>query len=204
MAVPGHLLKGKTPDQKLVLKYFLDSGCFASLTRMKDEVYGEMVMAKLNGLNLKQKAIGKIGLDEDQLREIPPVFLHGYNCGKDTYVRVGKDGRLRSTKYDATWLFFSSTQVYMYSYTLDMISDSKKESTEEYFYKDIVNFSTSTETIEAIELKGCSGQPHKTTTEYNQFALVVPGDKFYCSISGVPNADESVSGMKQKLREKKG
>lgn len=203
MGVPGYLLKGKTPEQKKVVKYFADNGCLSLFTRMKDDIYEQMVLDKLNSLNLKQKALGKIGLDEDQLKEIPPVLLHGYNYKDADYTRVGKDDRARSSKYDAYWLFFSSTQVYLYGYTFDMTSDSKKERTEEYFYKDITNFSTSSESIDANKPKGCFGGTTKVTKEYSQFSLIVPGDKFTCPTTGVPNADESVSAMKQKLREKK-
>jgi len=203
MSVDSNLLRGKTAEQKKVIKYFKDTGCLAGFTRMKDDEYEEMVKTKLNSLNLKQRAIGKIGLDEDQLKEIPPIFLHGYHFD-GAEVRVGKDDRLRSSKYDATWLFFSDSQVYMYSYVLDMIEDAKTEKTEEYFYKDITNFSTSSETTEAKKFSGCKGDKVTTTKrEYSRFSLVVPGEKFYCSTSGVPDADRSVSAMKQKLREKK-
>jgi len=203
MGVNSSLLRGKTPEQKTVVKYFLDSGCLASMTRMKDSDYDEMVISKMNRLNLKQKALGKIGLDEDQLKEIPPVFLHGYNFD-NAYSRIGADDRLRSSKYDATWLFFSDSQVYMYSYTIDMASDGKKEKTEEYFYKDVTNFSTSSESVEVNKASGCSNKKiTKLTREYSVFSLVVPGDKFFCSTSGVADADRSVSAMKQKLREKK-
>jgi len=82
----------------------------------------------------------------------------------------------------------------MYQHVLDMGSTGIKEATEEYFYKDIVNFSTVTETV---KVDGKS-------IEVNEFALVVPGDKFYCSMDGVPDADRAISAMKQKLREKKG
>jgi hypothetical protein len=155
-------------------------------------------------LNLKQKSLNKIGLDEDELREIEPVFFQGYSR---EHTFVGKDDKLRSTWYETAWLFFSDTQVYMYSYRWDMTSDSKKEGSEEYFYKDITNFSTSSETVEAFRINtGCSGKEktrEKVNREYSQFGLVVPGDKFYCSTSNVQNADTSVSAMKQKLREKK-
>ena len=204
MTVDLKLLKGKNPEQKAVTYYFLDSGCLSMFTRMKDEKYEEMVMSRLEGLKLKQKALNKIGLDEDQLQEIEPIFLHGYNFDEDAYVRIGKDNNLRSSRYDGAWLFFSDTQVYMYSHTFDMSSDYKKESTEEYFYKDITNFSTVSETTEAIHEGGCmGGEPTKTLREYSRFSLVVPGDKFYCSISGVDDAERSITAMKQKLREKK-
>lgn len=204
MAVDRQLLKGKTAEQKQAIKYFLDTGCLAALTGMKDDAYDQMVQATLTGLNLKQKALGKIGLDEDQVKEIAPIFLHGYNYDDDVLSKVGSDGRSRSSKYDAAWLFFSDTHVYMYAHTFDMTSGSKKEKTEEYFYKDITNFSTSTDTVEVTKFSGCKGDNvTKKTVEFSRFALVVPGDKFFCSTSGVPDAEKSVSAMKQKLREKK-
>ena len=203
--IPKSELKGRSSEQRQVVHYFRASGIIPMFTRMKDDIYDEQVVAKMNALNLKQKAISKIGLDEDELKEIPPVFLHGYNFS-DTkaYNRLGTDGKYRSSKYDTVWLFFSNTQVYMYSYTFDMASESKKEVSDEYFYKDVTNFSTFNESIETIELKGCQGNPVARTAESSAFSLVVPGDKFQCSISGVTDADQSISGMKQKLREKKG
>ena len=86
-------------------------------------------------------------------------------------------------------------------------SDNKRENTEEYFYKDITNFSTSAETIEAFRVKnGCFGAKateEKVNREFSDFGLIVPGDKFRCSTSNSKNIDQSVSAMKQKLREKK-
>jgi hypothetical protein len=204
MAVDKRLLKGKTAEQKQVIKYFMDTGCLAALFGMKDEVYEEMVQTRINGLNLKQTALGKIGLDEDQVNEIAPIFLHGYNYDSDSLTKFGKDGRSRSSKYDAAYLFFSDTHVYMFVHTFDMTSGAKKESTEEYFYKDVTNFSTSSETVEVKLVSGCNGNKVSfKPIEYNRFGLIVPGDKFYCSTSGVPDAEKSISGMKQKLREKK-
>ena len=185
-------------------KYFEASGCIGSLTAMKDDVYEGKVMAAVNSFNPRAKALGKIGLDESQLKEIPPVNFHGYNFDSGVRTKIGKDGRLRSSKYEVTWLFFSGTQVYMYRLQLDMISESKKEVTEEYFYKDITNFSTSSETVESEVAAGCFGKPGKKSAEYSRFSLVVPGDKFYCSLSGVANADTAINAMKHKLREKKG
>ena len=187
---------------ELAEKYFTATGCVASLFRINDKEYGQMVMDRLNALNLKQKAIEKIGLDEDQLKEIPPVFLHGYNFD-NAYTKIGGDNRLRSSKYDATWLFFSSTEVYMYSYTIDMVSESKAEKTEEYFYKDIVNFSSYSDTVEATKLTGCGGETKSIKRDYRGFSLVVPGEKFKCSTTGNEDADKSINAMKQKLREMK-
>ena len=195
------LCKGKTEDQKKVIKY-RHGGVFV-LGKMTDADYDQHVQNVIAKLNTKQRALNKIGLDEDQLREIDPVFFEGYSSENSFVV---KDDKLRSTKYETAWLFFSDTQVYMYSYKMDMMSDDKKESTEEYFYKDITNFSTSAETIEAFKTKtGCFGssEKEKVNREFSNFGLIVPGDKFRCSTSNVKNLDQSVNAMKQKLREKK-
>jgi len=193
-------------EQKQIKLYFETPGCIGGLNAMKDEFYEQKIMNKLNALNLKARALEKIGLDEDQLKEIPPVCFHGYNFDSDVLIKIGQDGRLRSSMYEATWLFFSNSQVYIYSYKMDMISESKKETTEEYFYKDITNFATSSETVESEMAAGCgcTGKPKKESRDYNRFSLVVPGDKFFCSLSGVPDADQAINAMKQKLREKKG
>jgi len=203
MGIDKSLLKGKNPEQKKIIKYFKETGLIAYFRRMKDDVYEQMVLDKINSLNLKQKALGRFGLEEDQLKEIPPVNLYGYHFGDNAYSRVGKDGFARSSKYDIAWLFFSSTHIYMYSYVLDMTSDSKKELAEEYAYKNIVSFSTFSESIESIRERGCLGGIAKVTTEYNNFRMsITSGDKLTVSTTGVPNADNSVNAMKQKLREK--
>jgi len=206
MAVPADLLRGKNAEQQKVIKYFLDTGCAATFFGLKDGDYDEMLREKVNSLNFKQKALGRIGLDEDQLKEIPPVYMYGIHLGDGAYSRVGKDGFLRSSKYDIAWLFFSNTQVYMYTYVLDMQSDSKKERAEEYFYKDVVSFSTYSESIESNKPSGCMGNDFvKVTKDIDIFSMsVTSGEKFVVSTTGVPDAERAVSAMKQKLREKKG
>lgn len=205
MSMDKSLLRGKTPEQKKVITYFNATGCLSG--KISDEAYDALVKQKLNSLNTKKRAIDKIGLDEDELKEIPPVYFHGWEYDAKpapTYSMVGKDGRSRASKYSATWLFFSSTQVYMYNIVFDMASDSKSERTEEYFYKDITNFSTSSDSIEVTSFTGCQGNtPVKKQSETSRFALIVPGDKFYCSTAGVSNVEQVIRAMKQKLREKK-
>ena len=89
----------------------------------------------------------------------------------------------------------------MYQVILDTISNSKKERTEEYFYKDITNFSTSSESYDVFTFKGCSGTPKATQIDVQRFGLIVPGDKFTCGTYG--DIDQQVKAMKSKLREKK-
>lgn len=202
------LCKGRTEEQKKVIRYFLGGGGCLSKT-MSDEEYEAAVMAKARSMDFKQKALNKIGLDESQVNEIEPVHFEGYYFDeKKTYAKWGKDRKWRSSAYQISWIFFSDTQVYVYQYTFNMDEDGKKESTEEYFYKDITNFSTSCDTVEkeVLEKVSCKGEATYTrkNVDSNRFAMVVPGDKFYCSMEQSDYTERAIQGMKAKLREKKG
>lgn len=201
------LCKGRTTEQQQVIKYFLGGGgCMSS--GISDEQYESMVMAKAKSMDFKQKALDKIGLDESQVNEIEPVHFEGYWFDeKKAYAKWGKDRKWRSSAYQISWLFFSSTQVYVYQYTFNMDEDGKKETTEEYFYKDITNFSTSSDTVEkeVLDKVSCKGEATyiRKNVDSNRFALVVPGDKFYCSMEQSDYTERAIQGMKAKLREKK-
>ena len=202
------LLKGRTPEQQKVIKYFFGSGGCLS-PGLTDEEYESMVMAKAKGMDFKKKAIAKIGLDESQVKEVNPVHFEDYWFDdKKAYARRGKDGMWRSSAYQITWLFFSANQMYVYQYTFHLDEDGKKEATEEYFYKDVTNFSTSADTVEkeTVSKVSCNGTPTyvRSNVDTNFFAIIVPGDKFKCAMKQSDYTEKAIQGMKAKLREKKG
>ncbi|HRS64319.1 MAG TPA: hypothetical protein P5519_00340 [Spirochaetia bacterium] len=189
-------IAGKTPDQVKVLKYFLKpEGCMSK--NMSDDEYFSMVIAKRDALNLKARALGKIGLDEDELQEIPPVMFEGFTF-QDAWAKKRANGNWVSSSYQISWLFFSTTQVYLYQYVIYMDEDKKREYSEEYFYKDVTNFSTRSETEKT---KGTLG--NSIEVETTKFALVVPGATLTVAIEGSKNFEDAIQAMKQKLREKK-
>jgi hypothetical protein len=194
--------KDRNAEQRQALRYFFNDGCLQK--KVSDETYDAMVEAKIKTLNAKTRAMAKIGLDESELKEIEPVHFEGYHFEpKKSYSKRGKDGKWRSSAYQISWLFFSSTQVYLYQYTFNMDEDGKKESTEEYFYRDITNFSTSSDTVEAPYWDVKQKKVMLENVDSNRFSLVVPGDKFYCSMEQTEYTERAIQGMKAKLREKK-
>ena len=199
--------KGRNENQKKALRYFLvsGSGCLGFLQKtVKDEEYDVLVKSTLDSFNSKQKAMGKIGLDESELKEIDPVHFEGYVFGdKNTYTKRGKDNLYRSSKYEICWLFFSSTQVYCYKFAFNLDEDGKKETTEEYFYKDITNFSTSSDTTETPYWDEKSNSYKLENVDRNRFQLSAMGDKFYASLVQNEQTERAIQAMKAKLREKK-
>lgn len=203
------MLKGRTPEQQQVIKYFYGAGgCLSK--GLTDDQYDEMVKRTANAMDFKQKALNKIGLDESQVAEIEPVHFEAYHISNksDNLNKRGADGRWRSSEYMITWIFFGDSQLYVYQYTLNMCSGSKREQTMDYFYKDVTNFSAASETYEkeVLQSVSCSGQATyaRTPVDVNEFRLIVPGDKVTCAMDQTEYTERSIQGMKAKLREKKG
>lgn len=204
------LLKGRTPEQKKVIKYFYgEGGCLSFLSPgLKDADYDALLAEKVKSMDFKRKALNKIGLDESEVSEIEPVHFEEFAFDTpNSLAKLGKDNKWRSTSYQISWIFFSSTQIFVYQYTLNMNDDSKKESTEEYFYKDITNFSTANDSVEKeVALKtSCKGEVTygRKNIDTDRFAIIVPGDKFYCAMTASEYSESTIQGMKAKLREKK-
>ena len=190
--------EGKTAEQKEVIRYFLIGGCLRK--KWTDAEYDAYVAKSI--LDLKQRGMDKIGLDEDQLKEIEPVHFEGYRFDSDAYSKKGEDNIWRSSKYEVSWLFFSDTQVYLYQKSISFDKDSIKERTEEYFYKDITNFSTVSES-KKVSIKDKDGNAQKFDIGTTEFKIVVPGDSFLCAMGQNDYTERAIQGMKAKLREKK-
>jgi hypothetical protein len=153
-------------------------------------------------LNAKKKAFNKLGIDEDQVKIIDPILIGG-SSHKDIITSVkhkkGKDSRWRSSNYEAVLLFFSEQQVYCYTYRFSIIANEKNESTDEYFYKDIVSVSTSSDNVTFKDSSGID-----TTINYEEFKLTTSGGtSIRCSMKDHGVVEKSIQGMKQLLREKK-
>ena len=185
----------------------------ASFTQTaEDAEFVKLIDAKLEALKLKDKALSKIGLDIEEVNEIAPVNFVDFVL-EDAYVKKTEFGDYVSNYIQSTWLFFSSTQVYLYTYTLWLDRDKKKEDTLEYFYKDITAMSTSskesrTKSVLSYKKGGCLGGKKVSLAnteiiETTKFQLTVPGDKLWISMKGSEQNEACVQAMKQKLREKK-
>lgn len=202
------MLRGRTKEQQQVIKYFYGAGgCLDK--GLTDEDYDQMVRNAANSMNFKQRALSKIGLDESQVNEIPPVHFESwfFSDKRDNLNKLGKDYKWRSSEYMVTWIFFSDVQIYVYQYTLNMCSGSKKEQTLDYFYKDVTNFAAASETYEkeVLDKVSCNGTATyiRKTVDSSEFRIIVPGDKVVCSMEQTSENERAIQGMKAKLREKK-
>ena len=148
--------------------------------------------------DMKARALRKLGVDEDEVNEIAPITFDGYVYDTDL-IKVGKDGKYRSNKYQAVMLFFSSHEVHCFTYEFSITESSQKESTDVYFYKDIVSVSTQTEGTEYSVGKGKSSK-----FDYEYFRLTTTGGtSISCSVRNVDDAQRSINGMRSLIKSKK-
>lgn len=197
--------KNRSAEQKMSLRYFLNDGCLQK--KPTDQQYDDLVRSMVSEKRLKdpQIALDKLGVDESEVTEVKPLFLEGYYFGdkKDSYSKIGKDGIWRSSKYQVSWIFCSATHVYLYQNTFSTDEDGKKETTDEYFYKDITNFSASSDTVETPVWDRKLKDTVLKNVDSTRFRIVVPGDSMYCSMKQTDENEAAVKGLKAKLREKK-
>lgn len=200
------LCKGRSSEQQQIIHYFCDDrGCLSK--GVPDTEFDANKNRQIETLNLKKKGLGKLGIDEDQVQEVEPICLIG-PVYKEGWHRRGSDNINRYSVYQVTYIFCSAEQVYVYQYKIDLASDEKKERAEEYFYKDITNFTTNddTEELEFEVTKGCMNQTEtkRIKVDTNAFKIAVPGgDPFICSMVSNDEIEGQIQALKAKLREKK-
>lgn len=164
--------------------------------RPTDEEIDAAVTSQLK--DMKTRALRKLGVDEDEVSEIAPITFDGYVYNK-ALIKKGKDGKYRSSKYQAVMFFFSSNEVHCFTYDFSIVESSQKESTDVYFYKDIVSVSTQTDGTEYSVGKGKSSQ-----FDYEYFKLTTTGGtSISCAVRNIDDAQRSINGMRSLIKNKK-
>lgn len=162
--------------------------------------------------DIKERALKKLGIDEEEVSIAPPLFLKGYAFWKSRLGDVanmklydvrGKDGVWRSPECVLTAWFFSEDQIHYYARTVSLVSDSYKESTEEFFYKDVV--SVKTDTLEKPWIDPKTGRESKDyKTRWLAFMLRNSGgETTECACDSSDEADRCVSAMRNLIKQKK-
>lgn len=101
--------------------------------------------------NLQARALAKTGLDASELVG-GPVMVYGprfWNIGgAEVGIKKGKDGIVRFMPLGVTVINFTQNQLVAYQCALDLTTGNPlSESTDEYFYRDVVSVSTQSKTL---------------------------------------------------------
>jgi hypothetical protein len=99
--------------------------------------------------DLERRALSKTGIEPADVVAEPVVVtgLHLENIGDaEFYIKTGKDDVVRFTPLGVTIINFTQHQLVAYQCAFDLITGNPlNESTDEYFYQDVVSVSTQSE-----------------------------------------------------------
>jgi len=173
---------------------------------------------------LHGKALSKTGTDASEIVG-EPVMVTGPRfwdiAGAGWAFKKGKDNVLRFTPVGATVLNFTPNQLIAYSAALDLTTgNALSESTDEYFYRDVVSVSTKTQSMQVSgtgtgngEFTGTqqlnAAETFELTTSGGTSIQVVLRDPSLIEKMGGGNipttrAEKAIQTVRKMLREKKG
>lgn len=160
---------------------------------ISDFTYDDMVSRYLE--NLKQdRALELLGLDSEEVNEIAPISFGGYRFSGAANFKRGKDGSYRTDAYEAVILFFSANDIHCYTANFKTSENRLSESTDVYFYRDVVSVSTAEE----------SEQYLNQSIPMQKFVLrTTGGTSLTVSLNKTADTDRSINAMRNLLREKK-
>jgi len=154
---------------------------------------------------LRQRALDKLGLDAEEVRLIPPIIVGGYflgSLGSGFQVKKGKDGKLRSSIIEGVAIFFAEQELHAYKYQVSLVEkDESSESTDVYFYRDVVSVSTKSSSRSVSVVGETKPQIWKTEV----FTLTTSGGTdVECSMDASDGvAGARIQGARQLVRDKK-
>jgi hypothetical protein len=165
-------------------------------------------MCKERVSSIKETALNRLGLDPDQVSAADPIVVSGYDIdakNSEIKYRKGKDGVYRSSQYKVTVFFFSAEQVHSFFQTFSLIKDEHFDSTDEYFYRDIVSVSTAQMKVEIPLGMNVQGKNvKKVHINYDYFKLMTSGgNSIEAAFDKSEDINRSVSAMRNLLKIKK-
>ncbi|TMQ10302.1 MAG: hypothetical protein E6J90_36515 [Deltaproteobacteria bacterium] len=167
---------------------------------------------------LHVKALTKTGTDTSDLVAEPvmvtgPRITNRANC--ELSFRKGKDNIIRFTPVNVTIINFTAHQLVVYGCALDLTTgNALNESTDEYFYNDVVSVSTKTKSF-SVQLEGGktlqldAAEMFELTTSGGTSVEVFLRDPKVIQMMGgtgdIPTtrAERAIQSVRKMLREKK-
>lgn len=138
------------------------------------------------------EAVKKLGISSKEAQRVSPLAFSGRNWAGDpakVFMRVGKDGVLRTSNYQVSFLYPGKEALYCYAASQSLTIKSRRVKTADVFYEDVVDMSI-TETVSSSGGGGGFFTLHLSSGASNEFAFDA-------------SQRTSVEGLRTLLREKK-
>jgi hypothetical protein len=154
---------------------------------------------------LPQRALKKLALDADEVKLIDPIIVGGHplgSRGSGFRVKIGKDGKFRSSIFEGIAIFFAEQELHAYKYQVSLVKKNESsDRTDVYFYRDVVSVSTRSDSTSALVV----GKANPQTLNTEVFTLTTSGGTAVeCSMDASDDiVGRNIQGARQLVRNKK-
>jgi hypothetical protein len=158
------------------------------------------------GERVRAKAMQKLNLDEDEVGQAESIVAWGYNfethAGDPVLSKKGTDGRWRTSWGEAMIILFSADVLHYYKYVFPLTQPIKpSESTDEYFYRDVVSVATASETVD-LHKPGAAKPVYENVETLS--LTTSGGTRVKCSVWGdTDSMSRSIHGARSLIKDKK-
>ena len=155
------------------------------------------------------------GFDDEEIGIANPVVLWGYLLGESKHLEgtasgvylfceiEGKDGVWRSPEIVLSAFFFREDTILYYSRVESLVSRSFRESTDEIFYRDIVNVKIESEESPVFDRQTGKQIPGRTAHFESLVLRDTGGGIVRCPVRDSAEAEQAVNNMRNLFRRKK-
>lgn len=162
------------------------------------DAYEQAVKTKIKELDIRNKGLLHLGLDEDQVKEIEPlVFTDDEVIDISLVAYDSAAGKVHSSTQNVMLVYFTDEQLLVYKLRFDMCCNKQEEWTAELFYVDICDVSTYI-TKNVLDL--CGGYIDYSTLKAN---IVATNSEISITMANDKTRYAGIQAMRQKIRERK-
>jgi hypothetical protein len=178
-------------------------GIYSYTNTVSDQQIDEWTNEDLGMLD--KKALKKVGVDESELVGEPSII---FGPADFSVMKVGKDKRIRFGRVRGMVVNFGQHQLLVYTCTIDITTgNTLHESTDEYFYRDVVSVSTKTRDGQVGNVRLAEGEYFTLTTSGGTAAEIFLhspeiGKRFGGEMPAT-DAERHIQSIRKMLREKK-
>jgi hypothetical protein len=171
---------------------------FQTLGRPSDAAIDEQFATKLQGL--EERALRKLGIEREEFTLIDPVLARGYDYSGGS-VRRGKDGADRSSQCEGVAFFFGEQELHSYKLQFSLVDQAESESTDVYFYRDVVSVSTNGHST----MLPLVGKDKPQVVQQEQLVLTTAGGTaVHCAVNSPDGSfGRDIQAARQLIRDKK-
>jgi len=178
-------------------------GIYSYTNTVSDHQIDEWTKEDLSSLD--KRALKKVGVDESELVGEQAII---FGPADFSVMKVGKDKRIRFGRLRGMVVNFGQHQLLVYTCTMDITTgNTLHESTDEYFYRDVVSVSTKTRDGQVGNMRLAEGEYFTLTTSGGTAAEIFLhspeiGKQFGGDMPAT-DAERQVQSIRKMLREKK-